>query len=405
MRKAGRSACSAVSAAAFSPRLKALCRSVLFCALAATTFGRAGLYFDASPATTLVTNEITLGWAFSPGTYRPAVVEQLGMFDNFGEIQEPHVVGLWKVETTCVDWPRFTCTSIGTLVASVLFVPGEDVFKAGGYRFHSIAPLQLEPNRIYVVATHYTSNSLDPITTVEPEHTPYTPVGTVYGFHSVPVTNDVVGPLRRVYAKPEHFAAANVIFSTNPPPIPHIALHRTPRRIGETSYAWLVSSNDQPVSVVMDALQSSDPENESLQFQWLLTGEPPTPLGEGAVLTNIFPVGQSIGLTLRISDGLQYVDAYEHFQTYSPEGAVNAMRDKVRASNARRMLKSSLLASLRNAELLFRRHRPDRALVRLGRFEDRIRLRLQTVDATSAGELLDAAAAIREAFQGEALSK
>ena len=347
-----------------------------------------------------------MGLAIYPTSLRPTVVEQLGMFDNFGEILEPHIVGLWKVEGTCFYSNSFiTCIAHGDLVASSVFMPGDDAFRAGGYRFHSIPPVQLERSRTYIVATHYSHHSPDPITYAPPSFGSYQEIAIVYGVGSMPVTNAFVGPSRVIYADERHFASGNLIFSTNPPPVARMALHRTPHRIGDTISPWLVSTNDQPVALVLDARQSSDPENEPLNYQWLLSGQTPTPVGEGAVFTNYFPVGQNFGLILRVSDGLQYVDDYGLFQTHSPRSAMDAMRDMVRASNAGRNLKVRLLASLRNADAFFRRHRSDRALARQQTLEVRVTERLQGLDQDSAGRLLDAVEAIREAFQGETLLK
>ena len=343
------------------------------------------LQYEAPVPTVPAAGPITIGFMLR-ASERAIVIEQLGMFDNFGEIQEPHTVGLWKRGELNLNLPGGFRWS---LMATSVFVPGDNAFQSGGYRYHTIPPVQFQQDTEFAIAVHYPYNSLDPVAQSDPDYLAYLPISRVYGRTQLSVDGASIQIPR------DRFLAANLILSTNLPPVPRATLPPAPRPITGRVEPWLLTTNKSQLEVIMDATGSSDPENAPLTYQWIAgSQEPLEALGTGVIFTNSFAVTQVVYLRLRASDPLQYADAVAAFEAHSPETAIAQMKETVSYCGARRILKTTLRGQLRLAEASFRRNRFTRGLRRMEYFQQRTLQRLQGPDPGTFATLMDMSQAV-----------
>src|SRR6266478_6260993 len=107
---------------------------------------------------------------------------------------------------------------------------------------------------------------------------------------------------------------------------------------------FILSPNNADATVLLDGSQSSDADNDPLQFFWYADGQP-SALATGALATNQFAVGPHT-VQLVVSDGHDTATAQVRFAVITPATAVGQLMAVVDEANLGSRNKQPLLATL-----------------------------------------------------------
>src|SRR6266478_6576528 len=107
---------------------------------------------------------------------------------------------------------------------------------------------------------------------------------------------------------------------------------------------FILSPNNADATAVLDGSQSSDADNDPLQFTWYADGQP-NALATAALATNQFAVGPHTG-QLVVSDGHDTATAQVSFAVITPATAVSQLMLLVDEANLANKNQQPLLATL-----------------------------------------------------------
>ncbi len=147
---------------------------------------------------------------------------------------------------------------------------------------------------------------------------------------------------------------------------------------------FILSPNNADVIVVLDGSQSSDADNDSLQFSWYAEGQTAA-LATGAVSTNLFAVGPHT-VQLVVGDGHDDATAHVSFEVITPATAVGQLVVLVDEANLGSRNKQPLLATLSAAISSFDRGDVKAALNQLSAFHNKVRAQVASWNPALASE-------------------
>lgn len=150
--------------------------------------------------------------------------------------------------------------------------------------------------------------------------------------------------------------------------------------------------------VILDGSQSSDVENDPLQYAWT---EGTNTLGTTATVTNQFAPGNHT-VTLVVNDGTDSVTATTIFAVLTPAEATRSLALAVREAQLGRRDTVPLLVTLHAAADAFERCRPGEGSYLLNTFQHEVHDRIAPQDPTLAKALTDTAVEILEIVSGAA---
>jgi hypothetical protein len=148
--------------------------------------------------------------------------------------------------------------------------------------------------------------------------------------------------------------------------------------------------------VILDGSQSSDIENDALQFSWT---EGTNTLGTTATVTNRFaPGGHTV--TLLVTDGQDTATTTTTFQVLSPAEAVTSLARVVEQADLGGRNATPLLASLRAAAASFERCNLTAGLNQLEAFQHKVSAQIAPQNPTLAALLIGTAQEIMDILTG-----
>jgi hypothetical protein len=152
---------------------------------------------------------------------------------------------------------------------------------------------------------------------------------------------------------------------------------------------FILSPNNINATVVLDGSQSSDADNDPLQFSWYADGQTDA-LATRAVTTNVFPIGPHT-VTLIVSDGHDTATAQVSFEVITPATAVGQLLLLVDDAQVGRLNKQPLLATLLAAMSSFERGDVTAALNQLSAFQSKLRAQAALLSPSLVNQLTTAA--------------
>ncbi len=148
--------------------------------------------------------------------------------------------------------------------------------------------------------------------------------------------------------------------------------------------------------VILDGSQSSDIENEPLQFTWT---EGTNTLGTTATVTNQFTPGRHT-ITLLVSDGHDSATATTAFHVLSPAEAVNTLAQVVEPADLGGRNPQPLLANLRAAAASFERCNLTAGLNQLKALQNKVSVQIAPQNPALAALLIGTAQEIMDILTG-----
>jgi len=161
---------------------------------------------------------------------------------------------------------------------------------------------------------------------------------------------------------------------------------------------FILSPNNADATVVLDGSQSSDEDNDPLQFSWYADGQT-NALATGALATNQFAVGPHT-VQLVVSDGHDTATAQVSFEVITPATAVGQLMLLVDEANPGSRNKRPLLATLSAAMSSFDGGSPTAALNQLSAFQNKVCAQVAPWNPALASELIAASQRIADAVSG-----
>jgi Beta-propeller repeat len=161
---------------------------------------------------------------------------------------------------------------------------------------------------------------------------------------------------------------------------------------------FVVAADATSGRIVLDGSESSDADNDLLQFSWFADGQTNL-LASGAILTNKFTLGPHT-VTLVVSDGKASGTTQATFEVITPSAAVGELVKLVEQANIATKNKEPLLATLYAAISSFDRDNLIAALNQLSAFENKVRAQIGPSNAVLAGELIANAQQILAVVEG-----
>jgi len=152
---------------------------------------------------------------------------------------------------------------------------------------------------------------------------------------------------------------------------------------------YVLALNSASATVILDGSQSSDADNEPLQFAWHVDGETNV-LATCAVTTNQFTIGAHT-IKLIVSDGHDTAKADVNFEVISPATAVRKLAQLLEQANLGTKNKQPLVASLNAAISSFDGDNLNAALNQLSAFENKVRAQMGGSNPDLAAQLIGAA--------------
>ncbi len=185
------------------------------------------------------------------------------------------------------------------------------------------------------------------------------------------------------------------VLPVNDAPEPKIVVSPLTRLPGVTNLVVVapVCSN---AWVILDGSQSSDIENDPLEFTWT---EGTNKLGTTAMLTNQFTPG-SHTITLQVSDGQESATATTTFQVLSPAEAVTSLARVVEQADLGGRNPQPLLASLHAAAASFERCNLTSGLNQLEAFQHKVSAQIAPKNPALAELLIGTAQEIMDILTG-----
>jgi len=161
---------------------------------------------------------------------------------------------------------------------------------------------------------------------------------------------------------------------------------------------FILSPNNAAATVVLDGSQSSDADNDPLQFSWYADGQT-SALASGALATNQFAVGPHT-VQLLVSDGHDTATAQVCFEVITPATAVAQLMLLVDESGLGNRNKQPLLAVLSAGMSSFDRGNFHAALNQLSSFEHKVRAQVALWNPALASEFTAASQTISDVMSG-----
>jgi uncharacterized repeat protein (TIGR03803 family) len=151
---------------------------------------------------------------------------------------------------------------------------------------------------------------------------------------------------------------------------------------------FILSPNNVVATVVLDGSQSSDADNDPLQFTWYADGQT-NPRATGAIATHQFGVGPH-SVQLVVNDGHDTATSQLSFEVITPAAAVGQLMLLVDEAEFASRNKQPLLATLSAAMSSFDRDDVTAALNQLSAFQHKVRTQVAPWNPALAGELIGA---------------
>jgi hypothetical protein len=150
---------------------------------------------------------------------------------------------------------------------------------------------------------------------------------------------------------------------------------------------FVISLNNSNAGVVLNGLASSDPDGDTLSFNWFLDGAA-TPFVSGAVAFAELEVGLH-QITLQVDDGHGGIGtAMVDVAVVTAGEAVEMLVTQIENATINRSTKRPFIASLKSAAAAFDRGQTQTANNVLNAFQNKVRAQLGKSDAALAAELI-----------------
>ncbi|MEY4387188.1 MAG: hypothetical protein RLY20_2471, partial [Verrucomicrobiota bacterium] len=144
---------------------------------------------------------------------------------------------------------------------------------------------------------------------------------------------------------------------------------------------FLISLNATDATAVLDGSQSSDADNDPLQYQWSAGN---TPLASGVVAVVTLPVGTN-AITLSVSDGRASSNQNIAIEVATTAQAVQRLADLVNEDVAKaKALTATLSAAIKSID----RSKPDTAINQLQAFQNQVNAQVAPLDPALAAKLI-----------------
>ena len=157
----------------------------------------------------------------------------------------------------------------------------------------------------------------------------------------------------------------------------------------------VIASCDGNAVVVLDGSQSSDVENDPLEFLW---ADGTNVIGSGQIASNSFAIGTH-SIVLMVNDGTDSAFTSLTLEVITPAEAVAQLIAIVEDGNLPKNRKQPLRANLNSAVRDFSRCRTAQGINQLKTFQSKINDWITPTDPTLAGELLQISNQIIEAVE------
>jgi hypothetical protein len=185
----------------------------------------------------------------------------------------------------------------------------------------------------------------------------------------------------------------------NDPPNPAIRIDPVVELPGGLDQ-FVISLNNSNAAVVLNGLASSDPDGDTLSFDWFLDGAA-TPFVSGAVAFAELEVGLH-QITLLVNDGHGgTASATIDVAVVTAGEAVEMLVAQIENATINRPTKRPLIATLKSAAAAFDRGQPQTGANILRAFENKVRAQIQKSDPALAGRLLRIAEGLIDAVARE----
>jgi len=161
---------------------------------------------------------------------------------------------------------------------------------------------------------------------------------------------------------------------------------------------FILAPNNTDATVVLDGSQSSDADNDPLQFFWYADGQP-NALATGALATNQFAIGPHT-VQLVVSDGQDTDTAQVRFAVITPATAVSQLMLLLDEASLGIRIKQPLLGTLSAAMSAFDRGNFKAGVDQLSAFQNQIRARIAPWNPALASKFTAASQKISDVVGG-----
>jgi hypothetical protein len=155
----------------------------------------------------------------------------------------------------------------------------------------------------------------------------------------------------------------------------------------------VISPNDHDAVAVLDGSRSSDPDHDTLSYEWFRDGVG-TPVATGVVAVATLPLGTNL-IELAVSDGLLARTNRVTVEIITTDQALERLLEILRAGSGN---PQALIASVRAALASIGRGQPATAIHQLQAFINKVRARLERSEPALAAQLIADAQAIIDAL-------
>jgi len=187
-------------------------------------------------------------------------------------------------------------------------------------------------------------------------------------------------------------------FNLNHAPLAHATVSPLFAILPSETNRFILSPNNANATIILDGSQSSDADNDPLQFFWYADGQT-NALASGALATNQFAVGPHT-VRLVVSDGHDTATAQVSFEVITPATAVGQLMAAVDEASLGSRNQQPLLATLSAAKSAFVRGNFQAGVDQLSAFQNQIRAQVAPWNPALAGELITATQRISEVVGG-----
>ena len=177
------------------------------------------------------------------------------------------------------------------------------------------------------------------------------------------------------------FATVSItLLPVNDPPAARLVVENIVTFLGDLAVITLDGA------VVLDGSQSTDVDNDPLQYLWS-TGDPPEAFAAGVRVTNEFASG-SHQIVLEVSDGTAIGADSVSLNVLLPCDAINLLIIRIEDASLRRQTKRALIRYLHMACDAFQHGRVDRSIDLLQNFQGKVAAQASEIDPVLADLLL-----------------
>ncbi|MBI3850912.1 MAG: tandem-95 repeat protein [Verrucomicrobia bacterium] len=183
------------------------------------------------------------------------------------------------------------------------------------------------------------------------------------------------------------------VISVNDPPMAKATVSPLAQFPGLTNLV-VISPNNSNATVVLDGSQSTDVENDPLQYSWL---EGTNVIASGVLATNHLDIGTHT-ITLVVSDGMDVGTDTAVVEVITPVQSVGILISLVEESTLSRQNRSPLIVTLKAAAASFESERQRPGINQLNAFQNKVRAQVTPLDPALAESLINAAQVIIDAL-------